>query len=104
MKGYISKEIAEEELRKLSDEDDHPKTVIRALHAIQALPAADVAPVKSGKWEWDEDGMDYGIGSWVCGNCKSRPETVWQEDESIIPYRWSGSHFCPNCGAKMEEK
>ena len=70
---------------------------------LESIPAADVALVVHAKWEWNEDGIDYGIGSWVCGNCKARPETVWQEDESIVPYWWSGGHFCSNCGARMEE-
>lgn len=75
----------------------------RLLRIISETPAADVAPVTIAHWEWDKNGMDYGIGCWVCGNCKNRPETMWQEDESIIPYRWSGSHYCPNCGARMEK-
>ena len=57
---------------------------------------------KRGKWIWDPNGMDWGIGSWVCKNCKARPNTYWQSDPDIKPLRFSGSHYCPNCGAKME--
>ena len=73
---------------------------------IMRLPAADVKPVVHGKWEWNPDGMDWGLGAWVCGKCKSRPETWWQTVKECYPLRCAGSRFCPNCGADMwpEEK
>lgn len=72
------------------------------LELIKSLPAADVRPVVMGRWGWDENGMDWGIGAWRCSVCHSRPETTWQTMTDIIPLRWSGSHYCPNCGARME--
>lgn len=68
----------------------------------KAIPAADVRPVVKAHWYWDKDGMDWGIGSWRCSACHSRPETWWQGD-STNPRNKSGHYFCPNCGAKMEE-
>lgn len=65
------------------------------------IPAADVAPVVRGNWEWDDDGMDWGLGSWRCSQCHTRPETTWQTMKDIVPLRWCGSKFCPNCGADM---
>ena len=73
------------------------------LRTIRDFPAADVAPVVHAKWEWDDDGIDYNIGSWICGHCKNRPETTWDFDPNANPYKWNGSSFCSNCGAKMEE-
>ena len=55
----------------------------------------------TAKWEWDKDAIDYNIGSWVCGKCKNAPNTMWQWEKANIPARFSGSHYCPNCGAKM---
>ena len=56
---------------------------------------------KHGEWIWDNNGMDWGIGAWKCKNCHSKPNTYWECDRDINPLRFSGSHYCPNCGAKM---
>ena len=72
----------------------------KARELIANAPAADVVPVRHGHWVWDEDGMDWGIGSWRCSECYTRPETWWQGDRSS-PYNKSGHYYCPNCGATM---
>lgn len=69
---------------------------------LKCLPAADVAEVRHGRWIWDDNGMDWGLGAWKCSVCHSRPETWWEAAKGN-PYRCSGSHYCPNCGAKMTE-
>ena len=53
-----------------------------ALKMIEEAPAADVAPVRHGRW------TDCGSLSCRCPNCgcKNNRET----------------RFCPNCGAKMD--
>lgn len=72
------------------------------MHDIEAQPVADVAPVVHGKWEYDKDATDWGIGGYVCSECKNK--------NNNLPYtrvKWvkmfSGSRYCPNCGAKMDE-
>lgn len=72
------------------------------LLAIKQQPAADVVEVVHASWVWNPDGMDWGIGAWVCGKCKSRPETWWNTVQECHPLRCSGSHYCGNCGAKMD--
>ena len=55
---------------------------------IEGLPAADVEPVRHGRW-----GKKQG-GFWefaACSLCGEKTPTV-----GIIP------NFCPNCGAKMD--
>ena len=69
---------------------------------VRQIPAADVQPVKHGRWVWDEDGMDWGLGAWKCSACGTRTDTWWQGDHRLIPMRCSGSKFCGNCGAKMD--
>ena len=59
---------------------------------------------KEGAWIWDPNGQDYSIGSWVCSKCHTRPETTWQGMEQINPLNFSGSRFCPNCGAEMKKE
>ena len=57
------------------------------------LPAADVAPVLHGLWEYDEPTINtYGMVK--CTVCN------WW---SIDPYVSIVYHYCPNCGARMAE-
>ena len=55
--------------------------------AIRKIQAADVAPVRHGRWEV-EVGMNF-FKERNCPVCKKRIESSF----------WS---FCPNCGAKMD--
>lgn len=56
---------------------------------VDAIPAADVAPVRHGRWEWDTEDI------YRCSNCaeKSHVKEVMGHPE------WE---YCPNCGAKMD--
>ena len=56
---------------------------------IKNRPAADVAPVRHGRWEWDTEDI------YRCSNCaeKSHVKEVMGHPE------WD---YCPNCGAKMD--
>lgn len=72
---------------------------------INYLPAADVAEVKHGKWEWFEekhgtpiDGYDYDWG-WHCSNCKAELSDDYDDPDTPPKMR-----YCPNCGAKMMEE
>ena len=56
-----------------------------------------------GTWEWDPDGMDWGIGAWKCSNCGSKAETWWAKDGNSNPLKFAGSHYCGNCGATMRK-
>ena len=60
------------------------------MHMIFDAPAADVAPVRHGRWEPDGRGED---AFWVCSACRF-PSAAFAAN---ILYK-----FCPNCGAKME--
>ena len=55
---------------------------------IENIPAADVAPVKHGKWiRMDNDGEAIS----KCSVCKFPVSTFWNE-----------SNYCPDCGSKMD--
>ena len=79
----------------------------RARELIANAPAVDVAPVRHGRWIWDNDAVDWGLGAWVCSECHGKNENIHAgkpgRDDTIgmSPYAWAGSQFCPNCGAKM---
>ena len=54
-----------------------------------AIPAADVAPVVHGRWVRHEaDGAIF--ASYECSVCSAYPTGSIR------------SHYCPNCGAKMD--
>ena len=62
------------------------------LDYIDSEPAADVAPVRHGRW------IDKGEYA-VCTECGGRSGTQYDGVEPI-PLT---TQFCPNCGAKMDE-
>lgn len=69
--------------------------------AIEKSVAADVAPVVHGRWYYNENGRDFGLGAWACSCCDTCNHNI-PGNPNINPYIWSDSKFCPNCGAKMD--
>ena len=60
-----------------------------ALDYIDSEPAADVAPVRHGRWEWETEDL------YRCTDCHEKvhvKEVMGRPD-------WD---YCPNCGAKMD--
>ena len=57
------------------------------LEYAENLPAADVAPVRHGRWKCHGD-----CGVTECSACG------WSIEEYVCDYA-----YCPNCGAKMDE-
>ena len=53
--------------------------------SIQFFQAADVAPVRHGRWI---DAREY-CGDYMCSNCEAL-------------YGTNKFNYCPNCGAKMD--
>lgn len=76
-------------------------TVVGVKRVVDELPAADVQEVKHGKWIWDKDGMDWGIGAWRCSVCETMSPMWWNTDRGS-PMHKSGHYYCPRCGAKMD--
>lgn len=63
---------------------------------LNAQPTVDAEPVRHGKWkQWDED--DYG-DTYECTSCG---EAFVMLEGSPIE---NGYHYCPYCGAKMDER
>ena len=103
----IDADEAKKKIRPLSPEDETNgctfDTVKKLMHKLlDEASTVDAQPVVIGKWLWDENGMDWGLGAWRCSVCGNKPETGWEADQKYIPRRCSGSKFCGNCGAKME--
>ena len=86
MGDYIKREDAKVNLcNKVEKKANHNQGVYlysdEFCGVIDAIPAADVEPVRYGKWIWTEDGC-------VCTCCN---KMTYEE-----------FNYCPNCGAKMD--
>ena len=71
--------------------------VVRAWIALNDIPEVDAVEVRHGHWVTEEEAIekdDYSLRDTcsVCGHCD------WDCTES------ESFNFCPNCGAKMDEK
>lgn len=60
---------------------------------IEGLPAADVEPVRHGRW------LDYMCRDWHCSECGEKISKVRNVDGYCYDDK---PNYCPNCGAKME--
>ena len=105
MTDYISREAAIEAMYK--DAEAHPgNTFWTTQHeALRDIPAADVWPNVTGRWE-DVEVTDVSakttlpltsIVSMRCSECNRYHNEVYFYGDAT-----ENAHFCPNCGAKME--
>ena len=65
------------------------------IYMIEDMPTADVAPVVHGRW----------IGKPICGNdnCRCSECGSWHHIHANLRGEIM-QKYCPNCGAKMDEK
>lgn len=96
MDDYISREAALEQCKRHGD-----YTAWSIEDGIEAIPAADVEPVRYGRWEGYTHSRYCGIDEYhepiyregtvyYCSNPKCRRKTVVKEN------------YCPSCGRKMD--
>ena len=80
-----------------------------ARNTISNFPAADVAPVVRGWWEWFEEwsystpehSAECDDCGWRCSECKTALEDMingYYDDSCEVPQL----NYCPKCGAKMD--
>lgn len=55
---------------------------------IESFPAADVVPVRHGRWEKNDDGI---MVWWECSECH---RNAWHDGDNLFDY-------CPDCSATM---
>lgn len=87
MSDYIEREAVQS---AVWEEDNQTDMIL----AIGSLPAADVAPVRHGYWEFpiftdSDDELDPRVKCSECGSVEAAFA------------RWK---YCPNCGAKMDKE
>ena len=95
MAEYIDKEIVLSLVQPDTPEDDKAAvTIATAKKLVRSIvyrtPTADVAPVVHGRWI-EKEKYTFGI-MYYCSLCENR-----------ILDTGNPWHYCPNCGAKMDE-
>lgn len=74
-----------------------------AMEIVASPPAADVAPVVHGRWEWfDEETGTPSTGyereyGWRCSHCGEELPDDYDDPDDSPTFR-----FCYHCGAKMD--
>lgn len=96
MAEYIEKEALRQfPIRKDHyDKENGDEHFIFGIEAVleyaENLPAADVTPVRHGRWIDVQEKRLFGDHYFLCSNCKSR-------NGLMILF-----NYCPNCGTKMD--
>ena len=86
-KEYIEREAVARDVSYLAPGSDYKGRVI---DTIRFYPAADVAPVRHGKWVGDNGNQPY--DDYKCNHCGYYTET---RNRSRL------DNYCGNCGARM---
>ena len=89
MDEYIKREAVIEAIISEPPDAHYPQWYV---DKIKSIPAADVTPVRHGRWRWITYDANPKIGNWHCTYCNRIPKSFQKED------------FCPNCGAKMDKE
>lgn len=76
------------------DAEHMVRAFLMVTEMIQDAPAADVAPVVHGRWEFKNDGR-YGQRRCYCSICGKHSGIGGIKSNQLKLY-------CPNCGAKMD--
>lgn len=96
MAEYIDREVLKNDIAT-STEPFNTGSVFRA---INRQIAADVAPVRHGRWELEYETY----GKMRCSVCKKEALIKKAIDDVGVTTNYVDSNYCPNCGAKMDER
>ena len=89
MSDYISRD----EIFSVWRSMPKPASISSLTDAINRTPAADVEPVRHGRW------VDYMVRDWRCSECGQKIIKV----RNVDGYCYNDKpNYCPNCGAKMD--
>ena len=66
--------------------------IISLAGGVDLIPAADVAPVRHGRWLPYKTPIETRQSRWICNHCSGVVNNVSSGD----------TYYCPNCGARMD--
>ena len=93
MKEYIERSVVKDEILSWAICINHPEFLSKedTMYCIDNLPAADVAPVRHGRWI----PSDYtGDCCYTCSECG------FERDAYLLDI----GDYCPECGARMDKE
>lgn len=98
MSDYINRE---DTIKAIESETYRHDYLDHVIDIIEAMPSADVAPVRHGRWIVGDSLPMHDIagnlswGNWyTCNQCEFKTYAI---ERHITQY-----NYCPNCGAKMD--
>ena len=115
MDEYIEREAAQTSCRKYSFAESYDAFAVDCI--LKAIPAADVAPVRHGRWilEAHDERVNYRWNVTAeCSECCDERKEIWAgffpgvppyiaRDVALVSAKGVKlSNYCPNCGAKMD--
>lgn len=86
MAEYLERETA---VMRLMQDGCSAKNV----QSIMELPAADVAPVRHGRWKYNTD-----FQVWNCSECGENPH----KGTGVVVVEENLPAYCPHCGVRMD--
>ena len=95
MDEYIKREAVIEAIMSEPSDAHYPQWYV---DKIKSIPAADVAPVRRGRWTIAEDDY-YRLILVKCSVCHD--EWCFEERDDVFDLNY---HYCPNCGAEMDKE
>lgn len=91
MAEYIERDAICYQLEKQESIDGQPRAIRRARRIVADFPAADVVPVRHGRWIEQPHDFDLcGVSYYQCSVCGKEQQTP--------------SNYCQFCGARMDLK
>ena len=78
-------------IKAVNKQNAFTMTRVALIDSLNSIPAADVAPVVHGRWEWL--GPNSLVTDCMCGTCSA----CKARSKYIV-----NTMLCPNCGAKMD--
>lgn len=94
--SYIRKEAAEAQsaFEELGGESGIIAEAFEDLaNELEDFPAADVAPVQHGRWQYNTD-----FYVWRCSECGENPH----KGTGVVVVEENLPAYCPHCGARMD--
>ena len=71
-----------------------------AISDIEEADVVDAEPVRHGRWKYDTNTNDWGIGGYVCSECGAKNNNLPCNKVANL-MMFVGSNYCPHCGARM---
>lgn len=101
MDELISKDKLRQEALKIGGQPYSDWETAGVLSLIARQPKVEAKAIEYAHWVYDRNGLDWGLGAWVCSACRIKNDNIPAMQPDINPMWFAGSKFCPDCGKTM---